>query len=268
MFVRTIVIICALILTSTSYAVTPAECGAKVLPETQGPVQVTPEDYNNLKAHEIESSGLQPSLNLMTSGGNSEDTAIMIFAVTGTVMLFMWIPYAALLTYRAIKKPECFDYHSLISADFNYLTNNESRSGTTMSLQYSYFLREKFDTDGKEFGFNFELGRYHFKDKEDAQLVNYTNNYWLAGPSILFGTLIRGALIPAFKIDLLAGTSFHSEVKLMLKADLKAMLIFPNQILAGIGGGADYIKGQRGRGILTHVNDLSTHILLTIGYFF
>lgn len=225
-------------------------------------VQVSPEEFQRLKREEVAepTADIIPHINV--SGSSGSDAAILIFAIVGTVMLVAWVPYAAILTVRAISKPECFDKLHMISADFNFLTGNNSRKGNASDLQYSIFLKEKDSYAAKKMGFNFNLGRYRFKDSENSTYVKYDSYYWLVGPSILFGDTF------GLKLDLLAGTAFHRDVNLILKGGFKFFFKFPNNMFAGLGFGADYINGQKGKGLFTHTNDLSTHILGTFGFFF
>ncbi len=237
-------------------------------------VQVTPEEFKDLKKDEVKPGEARKSQTELPGpidflfrgggGGNGKDAAILIFAVVGTVVLVAWIPYTALLVYRAIKKPENFKVHSLLEAQFIYLSPAE-RKGFIGAIQYTPFLIEKSSAKKSNYGLNFEIGNYHFKDSGDLASVKYNSFYWLIGPSIVFGNLDAPGKAVFAKLDLMAGTSFSRDVKLMLKADISFQFIPVKKFFYGVGFGADYMDGQKGKGIVTHIDNLKAHFLLTTG---
>lgn len=244
-------------------------------------VQVTPEEFKDLKKEEIKPS---KSLNfvIIPSSGGGRDVAIVIFAVVGIVVVAAWIPYTALLAYRALKNPEQYKFTSILSASVMNIDKDgeifKSRKGLMSSLRWTPISTLKkseeeikinpYDTF---FGFNFELGYYDFHDemKQAGVRQDYHSPYWLVGPSLVLGDFMLLKKIPVFlRMDLLAGTSFHQDVDLITKADMSLNFVIGKANFIGFGVTGFYLYGREGKGIIDHVSDLSTQFAFITGYRF
>ncbi len=250
-----------------------------VVPPPQA-VQVSPEEFKELKKEEVkDSSGSLPvgSFNF-SGGGGGREAAILIFAIVGTVVLISWVPYTAMLAYERFKKPENFKDYSLLNFQYNSFINfdGNNRNGDMSSLKYTFLtqrLNQNKNSSGfksKKLGLNFEIGHYSFKYSDRAKNISipYNSNYWLIGPSIIFGAIKEKVNSTFLKFDLQAGTSFERDVNLILKFDISLNYKFRNEIFLGAGVGDTFLNGQKGQGIVSHLNDLSVHWLASVGMIF
>lgn len=263
------------------FITTTQEGWAQVTPTPPQGVQVTPEEFKDLKKEEIK-SGNSGSVVFLPSSGGGKDIAIMIFAVVGVVVVVAWIPYTALLAYRSIKNPELYKFSSILSASVMNIDKDgdrsQSRKGLMSSLRWTPLSALKRSEEeiknnphDKFFGFNFEVGYYDFYDemKQAGVKQEYHSPYWLVGPSLVLGDFMPLKKIPLFlRMDLLAGTSFHQDVDLITKADMSVNFVIGKGAFVGLGVSAFYLYGREGKGIIDHVSDLSTQFAFTTGYRF
>ncbi len=262
------------------FITTTHESWAQVISVPPGGVQVTPEEFKELKKEEVKNDN--PIGVVVQAGGSGKDAAVLIFAVVGIVIVVAWIPYTVLLAYRSLKNPELYKFNSILSASImNFDKGGESfqrRKGLMSSLRFTPMSaliksEEEFKKTpvDKFFGFNFELGYYDFHDevKQAGFRQDYHSPYWLVGPSIVMGDFIFLKKVPMFlRMDLLAGTSFHQDVDLITKADLSLNVVVGKGAFMGFGVTGFYLYGREGKGIIDHFSDLSTQFVFTTGYRF
>jgi hypothetical protein len=241
-------------------------------------VEVTPEELKELKDKELlqtpEQVSTGPDFSAFIAGNLSSskgDGAILVFAIVGAVVIVAWIPYVVLLALRAAKNPQYFDFHQMLSSQITPLSetgsDTQTRSGVMSSLKYTA-LSSKKSSPNANFGLNFETGYYNFHDRlnSNGHKQYYHSPYWQIGPSIIFGKLNRYSSIPfLFRIDLTAGTSFHQDVDLILKSELSVIYRHESGIFAGLGLAALYLYGREGKGILSHVADVTLQPTLSLG---
>lgn len=252
---------------------------AMPLPLPAGAVQVTPEEFKELKKEEVSKpTSTVPSGSFNFSGGGGGDGAIVIFAIVGTIILIAWVPYVAVLLYRGFKHPEEYKYRSLVNIQYNRLFKSTSihREGYLTSIKYTPMFsdnplsQDRETSKTKNYGLNIEIGKYHFNDYDESTNVkqDYDSYYWALGPSFIFGNLknIHHSLFSKF--DLLAGTSFKSDVKLILRADISLNYVVKDGLFFGVGIGGSYLNGQKGKGIISHSSDLSQQWFLNFGVLF
>lgn len=259
-----------------------------------GAVQVSPEEMRELKkkadeekekekaAREVqqaEDDHLDLPLHVgahVSSGTNSNEMAILIFAVVGTIVVFAWIPYAVLLVYRGIKHPENYKFRSMLTAQYNrFLDSGDvERVGNMSGLRYTTFIENRqmagLGLKQKRFyGINAEVGNYHFNDIDEItnRRIGYDSRYWLLGPVFIYGDM-RDAEAFFFRTDFLAGSSFKRDVDLILRAELTLNFKFPSGMVTGFGFGGNYLQGENGRGVIKYADELSTHWLFNLGYLF
>ena len=262
------------------------------LGSVNGPIQVSPEEFKELKKkaeekkqeansdekEEAEQVDLELPVHVAahTGGSGSSDSAILIFAIVGTVVVFAWIPYVVVLLYKGIKNPEHYRFRSMLTTQYNRFmdTGEVERSGNMSGLRYTTFIEDKKMIEDKIkqrrfYGLNVELGNYHFNDADEItkQKVGYDSNYWLVGPSFIYGNM-RDQETVFFKTDLLAGTSFKSDVDLILRGELSLNFKFKSGLITGFGFGGNYLSGQNNKGFFKYVDQLSTHWLFNLGYLF
>lgn len=221
---------------------------------------------------------LKPHSNISfsTAGNLNSDTALLVFAVVGLIVVIMWVPYFPILAYKAISGRENMKMVNHLSFEITPIENNlnnQSLSGSLISLRHSLYIKDESSKDFTLLGLSTELGHYDF-DEYDSYYANHKNmngEYVLIGPSLL----INGSLdldsdkFQTFgKIDLMGGTSFDGNLGLISKAELSLMGKFYKNLTAGIGIGALYLNVKRERGLATNVNDLSLFYSGKTGYLF
>lgn len=254
-----------------------------------GAIQVTPEEFQALKKDEVQDPKKESSNNLAGEfargglNGGGGDAAVVIFAIVGAVMLIAWIPYVALLTYRGIKNPELYKFNYLFSTQFMNVEERDDlkqrRLGEMYSVRFTSIAshkreepRQSNDPLDKNYGLNFEVGYYNFYDqiKGNGQKLKYHGPYWLIGPSFILGNLneMDQAFPLFFKVDLTAGTSFHQEIDLILRGELTINLQTERGFFIGAGVSGLYLYGREGKGIISHVSDLSVQGVMTTGWIF
>lgn len=292
--VHIFVLSCSLLLAGTTFS---AEDFDTTLP--LGAVQVSPLEFNELKkkaaeaetdkekkeetskepvAEEAEQVDLELPIHVAahSGGSGSSDSAILIFAIVGTVVVFAWIPYVVVLLYKGIKHPEHYRFKSMLTTQYNRFmdTGEVERSGNMSGLRYTTFIEDKKMIEDRIkqrrfYGLNVEIGSYHFSDTDEMtkQKVGYDSNYWLVGPSFIYGNM-RDKDTVFFKTDLLAGTSVKSDVDLILRAELSLNYKFDFGMVTGFGFGGNYLSGQNGKGFFKYADQLSTHWLFNLGYLF
>lgn len=249
-------------------------------PLPNGAVQVTPEEFKELKKEEVKNSAgtpVAPSSNVSWFYGGGE-VSILIIAVVGTVILIAWVPYTVFLAYERLKRPESFKDYSLLNFQFNSFINIDEYnvSGEMNSLKYTFLTQRLSENNNssvkknKKLGLNFEIGHYSFRylDKANNTRTPYNSAYWLIGPSVIFGSLREKMSSIFLKFDLQAGTSFKRDVKLILKFDITLNHKFKNEFFIGGGFGDTFLNGKAGKGIASHLSDLSVHWLLSAGMVF
>lgn len=245
-----------------------------------GAVQVTPEEFKELKKEEVKNAAgtsVAPSSNPSWFYGGGE-VSILIIAVVGTVILIAWVPYTVFLAYERLKKPESFKDYSLLNFQFNSFINIDEYnvSGEMNSLKYTFLTQRLSENNNssvkknKKLGLNIEIGHYSFRylDKTNNTRTPYNSAYWLIGPSVIFGSLREKMSSTFLKFDLQAGTSFKRDVKLILKFDITLNHKFKNEFFIGGGFGDTFLNGKAGKGIASHLSDLSVHWLLSAGMVF
>lgn len=263
------------------FITTTHDCWAQAASIPANGVQVTPEEFKELKKEEIKPTN-SSNLVIIPHSGGGKDVAIVIFAIVGVVAVVAWIPYTALLAYRSFKNPELYKFTSILSASVMNVDRGgekfQNRKGLMSSLRWTPISALKKNEEeikknpyDKFFGFNFELGYYDFHDemKQAGVRQDYHSPYWLVGPSLVFGDFMLFKTIPLFlRMDLVAGTSFHQDVDLITKADMSLNFLIGKGAFIGFGVTGFYLYGREGKGIIDHVSDLSTQFAFTTGYRF
>lgn len=221
---------------------------------------------------------LNPHLDVFHSfGSDSSGSAMIVFAVIGLVMVVAWLPYFPVFLYKSIKDKEKYERHHLVSLNYllsgkygNQNEQEEFRYGSFLSARYSYFLKEKATDPWITLGLGAETGYYRFKDRNQEPIkVRQTEGvYWLIGPSMLLGDLEETANPFFAKLDLLAGTSFDSELGLVSRAEFSINGKIFQGLSLGLGVGALYIKLNDNQGIVSRSNDLSLIFSSHLNYSF
>ena len=208
------------------------------------------------------------------SSSSNDEAALIVFAVVGLVMIIAWVPYFPVLAYKAIKNKEDHDLIHLLSMNY-VLTQDRSlddqyRYRNVSGLRYSLFIKEKDSERSTSLGFATELGYYHYrlKDFETNEKERLEGGYWLLGPAMLFGTPEGKAGNIFGKIELLAGTSFDSDLGLVTKADLSGNVELGAGLSFGLGLGALYIDLKNSKGLLQNTDELSFMVSTNLSYAF
>lgn len=210
-------------------------------------------------------------------GNDSSGSALIVFAVVGLVMVVAWLPYFPVFLYKSIKDKENFEHQHLVSLNYvlsgkygNESEGEEFRYGSFLSGRYSYFIKEKDTDPWVTLGIGAEAGYYRFKDRNRGQnkVQQSEGAYWLMGPSLVFGDL-EESVNPFFaKLDLLAGTSFDSDLGLVSRAEFSVNGKIYQGLSLGLGVGALYIKLKNNQGIVSRSNDLSLIFSSHLNYSF
>jgi hypothetical protein len=225
-----------------------------------------------------ENIDFSPHFNVFHSfGSDSSGNAMIVFAVVGLVMVVAWLPYFPIFLYKSIKDKEGFDQHHLVSLNYvlsgkygNQSEGEEFRYGSFLSGRYSYFVKEKDTDPWVTLGLGAEAGYFRFKDRNRGlnKVQQSEGAYWLIGPSMLFGDL-EESVNPFFaKLDLLAGTSFDSDLGLVSRAEFSVNGKIYQGLSLGLGVGALYIKLKNNQGIVSRSNDLSLIFSSHLNYSF
>lgn len=201
------------------------------------------------------------------------DTALVVFAVVGLVVIFAWIPYFPILFYDYLRNPQDFDTRHMLSLNYTRAPHNRSeykgenhyREGFLSGLRYSLFLKRKeSQQEDFKFGFSGELGHYEFmRTKNDPGVPNFFGEYWLLGPSLMYGQKWFW-----LQLDLLAGSTFDSDLGLTSKADLSLNVGLSKNIFLGLGFGALYYDVRGGKGLAAGDQDVGLTWTGRLGYAF
>ncbi len=186
---------------------------------------------------------------------NAEETAYIIFAVVGAVVVIAWLAYVPVLLYDMLVENRNLELSHLLTFQHTHLyldreVTDKDVEGNLAGLRYSLFLEED-----RTYGVASELGYFDVSDSDRGA-------YWLLGPSIMLGKA-DGAMNDFFtKFDLLAGSSFHRDVGLVSKVDVTFHfgVLHPNFYL-GLGAGAMYIDVKGNEGVAKKIDELGLSLL-------
>ena len=229
---------------------------------------------------------LAPLADNITSSWGNNDTALVVFAVVGAVVIIAWIPYATNYLYTFFKDDSDKSIFIELSSDINYIFGGRSSS----------FLREKVDRSGilagikSQFGFGDKnrtlfgmavLFGYHnivYEFEKTKKEINYHGAYLMGGPTIFFG---RGhALLNNSYgyLELTAGTSNRQDIGLISLARLGGMLNISETYSASncnrggyyLGGsiGAIYLGIKENEGMVDVLDKFNFTASLNLGYKF
>jgi hypothetical protein len=207
----------------------------------------------------------------IASGGHlNSDSALIVFAVVGLMVVIMWLPYFPILAYKSLKgdmNTSIINHFSFQTTPIHSKLRNGSRSGVLLSARHSFYIQKEKTDDFTLLGLSSELGHYDF-DQYNNRLKG---EYFLIGPSIILNSKLdlKSDHYQTFgKIDLMAGTSFDGNLGLVSKAEVSIMGKFYRNFTAGFGLGALYFDVNESRGLATNVNDLGLFYSGKIGYMF
>lgn len=178
----------------------------------------------------------------------SKDATIIVFAIVGTVMIVVWLPYLAYLGYKMATHPkEVSTQHMLgvYAVGMGQVGNADGQTsgGYFTSSRYTFLMNSQAEPNLAA-GLSAELGYYSLRitDSDQSKFSQY-GSFWLAGPTLNF-TIMPDVFI---KLDLLAGRSFDSQLKLFTKADISANMAFDRWVFGlGVTGLLFRMKEQEG----------------------
>lgn len=203
--------------------------------------------------------------------GDSE-TALIFFALVGAVVVIAWVPYFPVLLYQSISGEK--DLTRIHQFSFQHLLTNSGgndslRRGSLTGGRYSLFLKDNNADDLLTLGLSVEGGYYSLRERNQTASRRLLGGYWLLGPSILMGAH-EGGVFPYFaKLDLLAGTSFDSDLGLISRADLTlGSYLFGSNMSVGLGIGGLYLHAKEGQGIFSDGRELGLLFTGSVGYSF
>ncbi len=192
-----------------------------------------------------------------TSGSN--EAALVFFAVTGLVVAVAWLPYFPLLAYKALTdKEDKLKIRQLATFQYNPLFEKE---GSLNGARYSLYMDEQDPEDIVDLGFAVESGYYLTKEVSRKE-----GGYWLLGPSMLMGHTDNETLFG--RLDLMAGSSFDSDIGLITKAELSGNWLFDSGFTLGVSIGGLFFDVNENRGFISTSDDLSFILGANAGFAF
>ena len=213
---------------------------------------IDPEEKKECEERKLEGISTQASVST-----HNKDAAIIVFAIVGTVMIAVWIPYLAYLGYKLATKPEEVGVIHMLGANVVGMAKvgnaeGQASGGSFASTRYSFLMNSRREPNLAA-GISAEVGYYSLTITEsDSSKVEQLGSYWLAGPTVNF------TLLPQFflKLDLLAGRSFDSQLELFTKADISANLSL-NDWIIGVGVSGLYFNIREQEGLLNRHSNAS-----------
>lgn len=200
------------------------------------------------------------SSNMMNSGGDDESAAIL-FVFVGAVLLVVWSLYVFKYLYDV-----SLGYHPCRWSEL-------SVSSSTISSnieQHAYFNGLNYKTGiysgATEFGLSAEIGRSDILLVESGAL-RLEGLYWMIGP-LLRWRLSSGRNPHYFQMDFLAGSTEHSEVGVIARANLGLRFGISEKMHMSFNWGAMNINLNENQGIINNRNQYHYLYGINVGYRF
>ena len=203
-----------------------------------------------------------------SSSTQDKDAAILVFALVGTVMIVVWVPYVAYLGYKLATSPDEVSAQHLLSLNATGMANmgnseGQASGGTFAGTRYTFLMNSKAEPNLGA-GLSAELGYYDLEVSDAvARSAERFGSYWLAGPTVQF-TLFEGIFL---KLDLLAGRSFDSQLELFTRADITANVEWQRWVF-GLGVSGLYFDLREREGILNRHSNASIGLSGNVGFRF
>jgi hypothetical protein len=199
---------------------------------------------------------------------NSSDSAIVVFAIIGVVVIIAWLPYAITYLYDLGDSDSQYCPWYRLSFKNKSITNtgpniDVERDAVFSSVQLGV---ASLNEDYPFLGLITEVGNHRIKDKLLGVITEYNGSYFMAGPSVSLGKP-NGDVIT---LDLMGGFSDHRSVALLGEASFnwniniykKATDFSPT---INLGFGANYLNIKENEGIIKNINKYSLFLGVGIG---
>ncbi len=194
----------------------------------------------------VDSSDPQINLNFMRSlsVGSSKDSALIVFAVVGIVVVVLWVPYVLAYSYDALLGESNFCPWYQFDFSYKNLSKNQDQNGVERQGHYKSLgislgsLVEKY----KLLGLKLKLGHHIIKEQVNGESVEHDGMFFLIGPRLNF----RAHKQLSFALNLLAGTSDNNSIGFMSEASFEMNYAFINDYkwmpFFSLSFGADYFS--------------------------
>ena len=200
------------------------------------------------------------SSDMMHSADDSKEAAVL-FIIVGTVLLVVWTFYIfkylydVSMGYLPCRWSELSVSSSSISSDTN---------------QHAYFNGLNYKTGvqdgGTEFGISAEIGHAGILLIESGTL-RLEGLYWFIGPMLRW-RLSSGINPHYFEMDFLAGSTEHTEVGVIAKANMGLRFGIGEAMHMSINWGAMHINLNENQGIIDDRNQYHYLYGINVGYRF
>lgn len=245
------------------------------------PVQINAKEEAKKKREEEDSASATSNTGAHFLGDiarASDGRAILIIlAVVGAVMTVVWIASVPYYSYLAITGKKKYDFHQEVSLSYSKIVSNSSkkffeRDGEIESIKYKLFFQNENDPKLKSIhvGIAAEVGHYHLSDRDkNLNKSNYLNGeFWLVGPSALLAFEPNFMPLISYKLNLLGGTSFSSDIGIMAKVEMEASVSIFENFKVSPSIAAQYFDINDNKGITSGSNpDILLGISLGYSFF-
>lgn len=204
--------------------------------------------------------GLSNTINALSKSGSSKDSALIVFAVIGVVVLIVWIPYTLKYIYNWIKGDDVSGrwqvetvYTRMFKSDIG---QGISRSGNLYGARLTLSMGDEI---GSQMGLVVEGGRHSITDKAATWSSSNDGSYIMGGPAIYWGfkEMFLG-------LELTGGTSDLARVGLMSKAN-GALQFSISHFTFGLDLGAMYTRIKEFRGLTSNIDSFQFFLSTAVG---
>ena len=200
------------------------------------------------------------SSDMLHSNGDDKSAAVL-FVFVGAVLLVVWTFYVFKYLYDVSR-----GYHPCRWSELSVSSNAISSSVD----QHAYFNGLNYRTGiynrGTEFGLSAEIGHSDILLAESGSL-HLKGMYWLIGP-LLRWRLSSGRNPHYFQMDFLAGSTEHSEIGVIARANLGLRFGISEKMHMTLNWGAMNINLNDDQGIINNHNQYYYLYGINVGYQF
>lgn len=200
------------------------------------------------------------SSDMMHSNGDDKSAAVL-FVFVGAVLLVVWTFYIFKYLYDVAR-----GYHPCRWSELSF----SSSSISSDIDQHAYFHGLNYKTGiynrGTEFGLSAEIGHSDILLAESGTL-RLEGLYWLIGP-LLRWRLSSGRNPHYFQMDFLAGSTEHSEIGVIARANLGLRFGISETMHMSFNWGAMNINLNDNQGIINNRNQYYYLYGINVGYQF
>lgn len=201
-----------------------------------------------------------------SGGGSSDEFAIILILIIGSIVVITWLASFPALLFKALVDRDCILFKQQFFVEFqDYQFDNYYQDGSSYALQYSIYLKHKFD-NSIYYGMNVIYGEHDFNYVNQFETINTKDRYFLIGPSLLFpfyaATSSEDEYGFAFHLDFLLGKSYSNAIDGMTQARFGLQYSHPSHLLFGFGIAGNKLNIDNNDGYYQNNSDFS------VSYFF